>query len=260
MLGRKKKRRKVILESERAPKKGHPILWSVLIVLIASLAYSIYWITPRVMEYTAKVDQLPPSGGVRFDPPVVLDVPHFSQADPGWGGQYLGPTDATLAQEGCAMTCGAMVLNFYGVDIDPDILNRWLNEEDGGYNERGWIFWEKAARTSAGAVEHVYEQDLASFYLIDRELWRGNPVIAKVRMRSGINHFLVIVGKNGYDYLVLDPAQAPDSKPYRLSQFEGTGTPILGIRFFEQLEEVSQPIPDPTPPAEPEDEFAEPGV
>ena len=128
VLGKKKKKRKLIIDSGKAPKKGHPILWSLLIVAVASLAYAVYWVTPRVMDYTAKVEALPPSGGFKFDPPVMLDVPHFSQGDPRWGNHYLGPTPATLAQEGCAMACGAMILNFYGVDIDPEKLNAWLSE------------------------------------------------------------------------------------------------------------------------------------
>lgn len=257
MFGKKKKGRKLIIDSGKPPRNGHPILWSLLIVGIASLAIAGWWITPRIQSYTAKVERLSPSGGWNFTPPVMLDVPHFSQGDPRWGGHYLGPTPATLAQEGCAMTCGAMILNFYGVDLDPAILNAWLLEEDGGYNDRGWIFWEKAAKTSAGAVEHVYEQNVASHYLIDRNLWLGNPVIARLQMKSGITHFVVIVGKDGYDYLVLDPARGPNAEPYPLKEFEGTGTPIIGIRYFEKLEDVTATIPDPTPPAAPEDEYAE---
>ena len=46
---------------------------------------------------------------------------------------------------------------------------------------------------------------MPSYSLIDSNLARGNPVIVRVRFPSGITHFVVIAGKEGFDYLIRDP-------------------------------------------------------
>src|SRR5262245_54989337 len=96
-----------------------------------------------------------------------------------------------------------MVFKFYGIDVDPQQLNWFLTSAD-GYTEQGWLYWDRAAWFAPDRVRHVYE-DLASYQLIDSNLSRGNPVIVRVRLPSGITDFVVITGKDGFDYLVQDP-------------------------------------------------------
>lgn len=173
------------------------VAWAIgLALCLAAAAWFFQW---------NKKGLIPTSGGLFFPWERLLDVPQFSQGDPRWGNDSLGDTEATLAQEGCAVASAAMVLAFYGADTDPGRLNRALVQK-GGYTERGWIYWEKAAET-AQRVQHVYE-DLPSYRLIDMELLRGNPVIVRVRFPSGVTHFVVITGKHGFEYLIRDPAAA----------------------------------------------------
>lgn len=165
-----------------------------------------------------RLGPITPTGGLHFSERVVLPVPHFAQWDQRWGDDFLGPTDGTLRAEGCAVACGAMMLRFYGIDTNPGHLNRFLQNLPGGYTERGWIYWEKAAEMSGGSVEHVYEDD-PSYELIDRNLLVGNPVIVRLRFPSGMTHFVVIVGKEGYDYLALDPGFGAQLGVYPLRRF-----------------------------------------
>ena len=58
-------------------------------------------------------------------------VPAFQQGDPRWSMELLGPTYDTIGQAGCAITSAAMVLSSYGVDIDPQRLNQYLNTHAG---------------------------------------------------------------------------------------------------------------------------------
>jgi hypothetical protein len=48
-----------------------------------------------------------------------------------------------MAEAGCAVCSAAMVLAFYGQDIDPGRLNAFLSD-NGGYTPEGWLYWEKA--------------------------------------------------------------------------------------------------------------------
>jgi ABC-type bacteriocin/lantibiotic exporter with double-glycine peptidase domain len=158
-------------------------------------------------------------------------VPHFAQADERWAGDRLGPTNGSLGAEGCAVASAAMVLAAYGSDLDPGRLNKFLQTNE-GYTERGWLYWEKASEFPPVLAEHVYEDD-ASHFLIDWNLLHGNPVIVRLRFPNGITHFVVIVGKQGYEYLVRDPGPRHVDGLYYLSEF---GSPIEALRFYRRVE------------------------
>jgi hypothetical protein len=170
------------------------------------------------------------SGGRYFVQRVELPVPAFQQDDPRWSLQLLGPTYDTVGQEGCALTSAAMVLAFYGLDTDPQRLNAFLTA-NGGYTENGWLYWEKAAAIAPGRVEKAYE-DLPSYALIDENLLAGNPVIIRLTLRNGTTHFVVIVGKEGWDYLTRDPARPVAWGVYPLRELTSR---IEALRFYRLL-------------------------
>jgi predicted double-glycine peptidase len=126
------------------------------------------------------------------------------------------------------LTSAAMVLAAYGVDTDPDRLNQYLTT-NGGYTENGWVYWEKAAAVAPGGqVEKAYE-DLPSYTLIDQNIMAGNPVIVRLTLSNGTTHFVVLVGKEGWNYLVQDPARAPNFGIYPLKNLTHR---IEALRFF----------------------------
>jgi hypothetical protein len=195
----------------------------LLLLVVGGVGVYIDWTWKR---------KLSPRGGRYFLHRVELAVPLFRQSDERWRDDPLAgiPANGTLGGEGCAATAVAMVFKFYGIDTDPQQLNWFLVSVD-GYTGRGWIYWERAAWLSPDRVRHVYE-DLGSYRLIDSNLARGNPVIVRVRLRSGITHFVVIAGKDGFDYLVRDPGAGATKGFYPLREL---GSDIEGLRFYEPL-------------------------
>lgn len=180
--------------------------------------------------YYGAARKIPSAGGLYFFSRLELPVHRFAQEDPRWSDDPLGPTQATMGAEGCAVSSSAMVLAFYGQDVDPGRLNAFL-AMNGGFTPEGWLYWEKAADYVPGIVRHAYE-DLPSYFLIDSNLLRGNPVIVRIRLRTGIAHFVVIVGKTGFEYLIQDPASAGESGVYPLRKL----TPeIEALRFYERI-------------------------
>ena len=165
-----------------------------------------------------------------FPSRVELRVPHFLQGDDRWRDEPLANGPTTLAQEGCAVASAAMVLASYGIDTDPGRLNRALSENE-GFEGTSWIRWEKAAEVTGNFAEKAYE-DLPSYELIDRNLQHGNPVIVRVRNKKGTTHFVVIAGKDGYDYLTRDPSAAPERGLYPLREY---GSKIEALRFYRPL-------------------------
>jgi len=206
------------------------LVWILVILTAVSAWY-----------YYAGTRKIPSAGGLYFFSKLVLPVQRFAQADPQWADDQLGPTPSTMGAEGCAVSSAAMVLAYYGQDIDPGRLNAFLSDNN-GYTPQGWLYWEKAAeyqqRTPTSGderrgtlVRHAYE-DLPSYYLIDSNLARGNPVIVRVHLPNGITHFVVIVGKAGFDYLIQDPASGGANGVYPLRELAGE---IEALRFYEKV-------------------------
>jgi Peptidase_C39 like family len=198
----------------------------LLLAALAALGTGAWW----VRGWAQKVSPLPAQGGLWFPVTILSDVPHFAQNDPRWSWEKLGNTPGTLGEEGCAVASAAMVLASYGADLDPGRLNAHLRD-NGGFTDRGWLYWEKACTYPPEVAEHIYEDD-ASHFLIDWNLLRGNPVIVRLRYPGGITHFVVIVGKSGYEYLIRDPGGGFTNGLYPLSEF---GSPIEALRFYKKL-------------------------
>lgn len=197
--------------------------WALALLLALSLGTgAAWWLWPR--------QQLPTRGGIYLPWRLELKVPSFAQGDPRWGRDRLGPTPATLHAEGCAVTSAAMVLASYGIATDPGRLNRFLSTH-GGYVGQGWLVWEKAAEFTPGRCEKAYE-DNASFARIDWNLARGNPVIVRVRFPSGVTHFVVIAGKQGWDYLIRDPGAGAKRGLYPLAELAGS---VEALRYYRRL-------------------------
>ena len=199
-----------------------------LTLLFGTLAGIIF--SAGVWEGWTTKGKLAPSGGRYFFRRLELPVPSFRQGDERWRADLLGPTENTLGAEGCAVSSAAMVLASYGIDTDPGRLNAFLKTNE-GYTPQGWIYWEKAAELAPERVRHIYE-DLPTYALIDRNLAHGNPVIVRLRYPSGITHFVVLAGKQGFDYLTRDPGAGATKGLYPVREI---GSKLEALRFYEKL-------------------------
>jgi hypothetical protein len=198
--------------------------WIVIAVLLLLALAVCAWLIHGLTERRV----ISSSGGIYFLRPVVLSVPPFRQADPRWHEEPLGDTSDTIGRTGCAMTSAAMVLKSYGVDTDPHRLNAYLTTHH-GYVGTGYIVWEKAAKLGTN-VKKAYE-DLPSYWRIDRQLMKGNPVIVRLHLSGGGTHFVVIAGKRGFDYLILDPGAGWARGLYPLREI----TPSIdGLRYYRR--------------------------
>lgn len=141
-------------------------------------------------------------GGRTMHVPAMV-TPHFMQTDPRWGSAMLGPTSESLAASGCTVCCLSMALARYGVDIPPGELNRRIEALD-GFTEVGWLKWSSVAKITGGRF--VAETPSAPRYdEIDDAIESGWPILAKIRLRSIVPHWVLIVGKEGTEYLARDP-------------------------------------------------------
>jgi len=136
---------------------------------------------------------------------------YLSQQDPKWKSDILGfgdPED-TIGYVGCALTSVAMLLSGHGHSETPKTLNQKLK------NVQGFV----SAAIRWGSVSQVYPNVTvrsniscttppAPLELIDAAIAAGQPAIVQVDSSpaSGIQtHWVVLYGKKGDDYLMLDP-------------------------------------------------------
>ncbi|MEJ2365153.1 MAG: peptidoglycan-binding protein [Deltaproteobacteria bacterium] len=140
-------------------------------------------------------------------------VPHFSQGDPRWANRVLG-MKSSIARQGCAISCIAMILRFYGRTVTPATLDEFLDRESGYSGDS--VIWAVAgrcgesgqdtltyARKEGGEVElHAFlsermEQNLPTMIRVD---YGVDPGLA-------YNHFVVGVGKtDDGNFVMNDPA------------------------------------------------------
>ena len=208
------------------------VVVAAVVLMVAATVAGVAWMVRdyrQKKEWSQLQKKLPASGGRYVSDRVVIEMPGFRQGDARWSGDRLGPSDDTLGSAGCAVSSTAMVLAGYGVETDPQRLNDFLTA-NGGYTPQGWLKWEVAAEIAPERVGFVYEND-ASFKLIDDNVLGGNPVIVRLRYESGTTHFVVICGKEGYDYLVRDPGGRAGRGVYPLKEF---GSDIEALRFYEK--------------------------
>ena len=146
---------------------------------------------------------LPARGGKSFDASLI--VPNtYLQFDKAWADERMGETEDRLADYGCTVCAVAMALEVIGgEDFNPSELNSFLNKRE-GYTDRAWLIW-----ASLENLDHLsVSVDVPSSFNhddIDKHLLNGVPVIAKLKLRELIIHWVLIVGKEGQDYLAKDP-------------------------------------------------------
>ncbi len=213
---------------------AHRPRWRLIVLLVA--VFAIAGGVTAFGFYEFGKHPLSPSGGWYFFGRTELPVALYLQSDPVWGQDQLGQSVHTMGQVGCAVTSVAMVMKFYGVDVDPGRLNVFLRDH-GGYDENNDLRWEGPPVLAPERVRHVYE-DLPSYYLIDSNLEHGNPVIIRLHLASGSTHFVVVMGKQGFDYLIRDPSMAGLRKGvYPLREL---GSKIEALRYYEKLDAARQ--------------------
>lgn len=194
-------------------------------LLLLALAGAAFW---RLRPQPAPFE---PLGGKYFSRRILLDVPLFLQNDPRWADDEIGDSGSRMASEGCVVASAAMLLRYYGIDTNPERLNRHLSRNQ-GYTKTGRIYWNKIAEVAGGRLRFSYA-GAGSPGLIDAYLTKRNPVIVKVFIRGVVQHWVLVVGKEGREYLINDPLRL-DGKGTRLSDYESK---IYAVRVFSPTEE-----------------------
>lgn len=155
--------------------------------------------------------------------------PIYLQTDPKWAGEKIGGSGEPLGRIGCTVCCLSMALAHHGVMANPAELNRQLKAAD-GYTHRGWVKWDAVSRVTDGRLRVILPQD-PSHLDIETALAEGSPVLVKVLLRSGYQHWVLLVGRDQREYLMKDPHGDGRS----LMALSSLGSDILAVRVVRRM-------------------------
>ena len=97
-----------------------------------------------------------------------------------------------------------------------------------GFTERGYLVWSKVGEITNGKIQIGIPE--VSHAVIDAELAKRRPVIVKILLAPTIPHWVLIVGKENQEYLVMDPLN-DDKRLVKLSELSDS---IEAVRVFRQ--------------------------
>lgn len=152
------------------------------------------------------------------------------QKDKRWAADQLGTSDCTLGSHGCLVTSVAMACSNLGVKLTPKELNERLKRND-GFLPQGWVVWNAVPKVTEDKLTAEYHP-VARHAVMDEALERGAYPVVKYFLLGGIQHWCVIVGKEGQEYLTRDPLR-DDAKPVKLSELTAK---IFAVRVIKKAE------------------------
>jgi len=128
---------------------------------------------------------------------------YFSQNDSRWRNDFIGVSNSTIDDYGCALTSVAMVFRYHGIDINPKVLARQpIFVRDLISWPTQWRFLSldyNSYHKSSGLPQSDWDR-------IDKEIAAGNPVIVFIRaLGRNAGHYVVIHSKDSRGYIVHDP-------------------------------------------------------
>lgn len=157
------------------------------------------------------------------------DAATYLQTDPRWADERNPGSGERLRSVGCTLCCLSMALAYHGIDLPPLVLNRRL-AETGGYTENGWVKWVAVEKVASGKIDIALPQNPTHADL-DAALRAGSPVLVKVFLAPGVQHWVLLVGRDGKDYLMKDPL----GDGHSITPLSALRSDIYSVRIVRKL-------------------------
>jgi len=130
-------------------------------------------------------------------------IQYYLQNDPRWRSDSLGTSDSSMGRSGCLVTSIAASIDYLGVKIDPKELNKVFTEKN-VYTAGGEVIWYKIKEVVPG-IDYYYQR-IFGRRTLENDLKQGRLPIVQVRYNGkGIFHWVLIVGADEEDFLIMDP-------------------------------------------------------
>jgi hypothetical protein len=205
--------------------KKYTLLAITLSLVLLCAAAALFWYLKKPQQ----VQSIAAAGGASEATYQLSESAFFLQTDARWSNDEIGGSRESMGAVGCAICSVSMALAHHGIEMTPGQLNEKLKTK-AGYTERGWLKWSTIAELTGRRIRIEIPEHL-THEAIDKALQAKQPVIAKVLLNRFITHWVLIVGKSGYEYLIKDPLG--DGRTLeKLSKF---GSDIYAIRIVSKV-------------------------
>lgn len=143
-----------------------------------------------------------------------MEINILSQRDSKWKNTKLGTSNVTIGDYGCLLTCCTMLANYYGHEVSvPQLNSKFI--ENNSYESGNIYRWYSGLPVVYSDIQLTKLVNTpkpvtsGQFSEIDKEIDSGHPVILQVDFVPATSrvemHYVLLVGKNGSDYRVVDP-------------------------------------------------------
>lgn len=167
----------------------------LLVMIIAALPFIVY--AGRVYYIKVVGLELVPSK----DYPVDIKE-YYRQKDPLWKDDKIGYTQRRMENTGCLICCVSTAISYLNVPITPKELNSKLTENNG--YQGADLIWYKINEILP-EVDYRYSRIFDS-KTIEKDLDRGLLPVVNVRYyKTGVTHWVLIVGAKDGEFLICDP-------------------------------------------------------
>ena len=144
---------------------------------------------------------------------------YFPQDDPAWvSTKYDHSTVDSIGNAGCLLIDFAMALTAFGINVDPNSLNSWMNQNPKRWNGEQVMWADLSNYTGStlyvmdekyglGIKSNILPPVVSDFTQMDATLANRFPVFAEVYdADNNSTHWILITGKTSTgDYTILDP-------------------------------------------------------
>ena len=176
--------------------------------MLATAGFSLFAGYRWWADRNAPAQVISSSGGkelsLRLETPV-----HYLQTDPRWADEAIGGSGELLRDVGCTICSAATAMTAIGPAITPGKLNDELISNS-GYTTDGWLIWRALGKSNSAVRIDVVSQP--SHEILDSALTDGDFPLVKFWLPGGIPHWVVLVGKEDFDYVALDPYFGSEEK------------------------------------------------
>ena len=146
---------------------------------------------------------------------------YYNQRDAQWGNLGLGGSNYSVAEYGCLVSSVSMLASHYGRDIKPGDIATVSSAFVPG---TGFLYHDFSVNGVNVSISTISKSQL------DSELAAGRPVIAG--LYSGPDHFIVILRKEGDNYIMNDPfLENGGNRPLSDKYTVGNITSLRAVKF-----------------------------
>lgn len=183
------------------------IVFLICLVLVAASVLGVY--AGRV--YTTRTSGVILSPTRDYEP---VSLARYQQNDARWSEQAIGTSAERVGGNGCLIACVASSMAALGGNADPGVVNERLKGV-GGFDGADLV-WHKI-HEAFPSFDYRYSR-LFTAATLEKDLENGLWPIVRVRLASGVDHWLLVVGARDGVFLVLDPLVA-SAEPLSLTSY-----------------------------------------